>query len=70
MTEYTVEFQDEDTVLWSFTVTANSEKEAAKKVVQQNNIESKMDLNGIYAFVFESSDSIYESTTFDPTEFI
>ena len=63
MTDYTVEFQDDDTVLWSFTVTADSERDAAEKAVRDS-LHTK-DLTGVHAFVYESSESIYESTSFD-----
>lgn len=66
MTEYTVECQDEDTVLWSFTITADSKEDAAEKAVQDN-LQSK-DLAGVHVFVYETTESIYESTSFEASE--
>ena len=66
MVEFTVEFQDEDTCIWSISVSASSEKKAVKKVVQDS-LSSK-NLEGVYAFVYESNTSIEDAEIFDAND--
>jgi hypothetical protein len=54
MTEYTVEFHSIAAV-WSFTVTADSKRDAAKQIVAKH-LQSN-DSTGIHVFVYKASES-------------